>query len=108
MMSRSFMYHLECPEGMIFADEEVPALEARGWVDTPAKLRADKATERGGDQSRHLALVDAIGKLDAGNKEHFTDAGLPRVEALEAAAGIIEVTAKERNAAFAAYNEAAG
>lgn len=106
-MSRSWMFHQHTPAGRIFDDDQVPALEAEGWVDTPAKLRtmappASAPKEPGTDEERVALLVAAIGTLDPANPEHFTQRGLPRVEALEAAAGIAEVSTEERDAAWAA------
>ncbi len=37
--NRTYMYHqLKCPKGEIFTYSEVPNLERKGWVDTPAKF----------------------------------------------------------------------
>ncbi len=51
-------------------------------------------------------LVEAIGLLEPGNEEHFTKGGVPSVEALEAVAGVSEVTAAERDEAWEAYQAA--
>lgn len=58
-----------------------------------------------GDQEERIGLmVAAIDELDVNNDEDFTDSGKPRVEALEAASGISEITATERDTAWENYN----
>lgn len=107
-MGRSFMFHATAPAGRIFDDERIPALEAEGWVDTPAKLRTEApaaaapVAPESGDERASLLLA-AVATLDPDNAEHFTKGGLPRVEALEAAASIAEVTREERDDAWAAF-----
>lgn len=48
-------------------------------------------------------LVDAIGKLENGNKDHWTKSGKPEIKALEQATGI-NINAKQRDEAFAVFN----
>ena len=45
-------------------------------------------------------IVEAIAILDPDNKEHFTQGGVPSVEALEAATGISEISGAERDEAW--------
>ena len=47
-------------------------------------------------------IVDAIGKLEDGNAEHWTKGGKPEVRALEAVLNY-DITAAERDAAWDAY-----
>lgn len=39
-----FLYHKDCPNGRIFADQEVEGMLSQGWVDSPRKL-AEAQTE---------------------------------------------------------------
>jgi len=48
-------------------------------------------------------LVEAIGKLEKGNKEHWTKSNKPEVKALEKATGI-NINAKQRDQAFKLFN----
>ena len=47
-------------------------------------------------------IVAAIGQLEQGNKDHFTTNGVPQTKALSEIVGL-NVSAKDRDAAFAAY-----
>lgn len=49
-------------------------------------------------------LVEAIGKLDADNAEHFTTKGAPQLDALAEIVGQ-KVTAAQRDEAFALFSE---
>lgn len=53
-----------------------------------------------------LSLLDAIGKLDPENSEHFTCGNKPQVNALEKLTGI-SLTAKERDEAWAEFQKLA-
>ena len=55
---------------------------------------------------RQSALIAAIVELEPGNPEHFNKDGVtPAISALEAKTGLDDVTAAERDAAFAAYQK---
>lgn len=55
---------------------------------------------------RQSALIAAIAELEEGNAEHFNkDGSTPAIAALEAATGLEDVTASERDAAHAAFLE---
>ncbi|MDE2904499.1 MAG: hypothetical protein OXQ28_00275 [Acidobacteriota bacterium] len=60
------------------------------------------------EPTRHERLVAAIGELEGGNKEHWTEGGQPDVFALRKATGIKDVSADERDAAFEAWKITAG
>ena len=62
--------------------------------DRDIRARIDSEVDR---QSR---LTVAISGLEHGNSDHWTDTGKPRVDALEAATGLQDVTAAERDAAW--------
>ena len=49
---------------------------------------------------RTLQIVDALNSLDPSVDDHWTDGGLPRVAAIEAASGIVGITRKEIEAAY--------
>lgn len=50
-------------------------------------------------------IVEAIGRLNKNNPDHFTKGGVPQVKAIEAQLGGRQITAKERDAALAAMAE---
>ena len=78
------------------AGEEDPA--AKG--DDPAPGPEPGAGE---PASRHDRITVAIADLTPGQADHWTRAGKPEVAALRAATGLDDVTAAERDAAWAAY-----
>lgn len=51
-------------------------------------------------------IVEAIGKLDKENKDHWMKSGAPQVKALEAVLDNLTVSAADRDAAWANYQEA--
>ena len=55
------------------------------------------------DPTRGERLVRGVGRLNPLVPAHWTKAGMPTVEALEVAAGLQEVSAAERDAAWAAF-----
>lgn len=70
---------------------EIPAIEQKAGI----------------SDDRLSALVDAIDALEDGNEDHWTSAGKPEVAALKKATGG-DVTAAERDAAWAYYQSIAG
>ena len=84
------------------ADDEAPAATAAGDLaggagDSPAPPVGDPPASR---EDRIAAAAAAI--LHRADEEELTAAGKPRVEAVEAEAGLPDVTAAERDAALAA------
>lgn len=57
---------------------------------------------------RQERLIVAIAGLEEGNEEHWTRDKRPQVSAIEAATGLRDVSAAERDAAWAEYLKAAG
>ena len=55
---------------------------------------------------RQEKLIAAIDGLEKGNEAHWTQSGVPQVSALEAATGLADVTAAERDAAWEEYQAA--
>ena len=55
---------------------------------------------------RQEKLIAAIAGLEEGNEAHWTESGAPKVSALEAATGLADVTAAERDAAWEEYRAA--
>lgn len=51
-----------------------------------------------------LKVVDALKALDPENEEFWTDAGLPKVAAIEDASGVVGVTRKDIEAAWPGFN----
>ena len=76
------------------ADDIAAALLADGVVLEPETAAQD----------RKARIIAAIGELDPDNPEHFTKGGKPEVKALEAILGF-DITAAERDAAWAAFQE---
>lgn len=96
--------------GKVAVDKE--ALEARKAAEALAEKRRQEALEAGDARAKVAAagsdaptqaeIIDAIGELDTDNPEHWKADGVtPQVAALE---GILEkqITAADRNAAYAA------
>lgn len=67
-------------------------------VESPAPAAPKRAIDR-------AAIVAAIGQLEPGNKDHWTQAGAPDVRALEAVLGG-QISAKDRDQAWAAAQKA--
>ena len=80
--------------------------KTRGRDRRPSPLLT--STEGEAEPTRHERLVAAIGELEEGNKEHWTEGGQPDVFALRKATGIKDVSADERDAAFEAWKITAG
>lgn len=74
-------------------------------TDTDAGIDTDIDAGRpgGGEDDREAALLAAIAGLEAGNPDHWTKSGKPEVRALEAAAGLKDVSAAERDVVWDAY-----
>ncbi|MCY4548127.1 MAG: hypothetical protein OXC28_07155 [Defluviicoccus sp.] len=84
---------------------EAPAGAVREFfrrISDDQAIRAKLETEI----ERQTALIAAIDELDPDNREHFTAAGKPKTDALEEAAGLRDVTAAERDAAWEEYLKA--
>ena len=84
-------------------DKTAGPLLARGAIVEGKGHKAaepEKSIPVGGD--RMTAIKEAIGKLEAGNPDHFTEAGKgkPKVEVIEFRSGLMEVSAAERDAAW--------
>ena len=74
-----------------------------------AKSARESPARKGGKEpSREAALLAAIAGLEEGNSDHWTKSGKPEVRALEAAAGFKDISAAERDAAWAAHRERRG
>jgi len=99
MSHQAFRYSWEFPKGKKFDSDHLPT-EEEGWFDHPNKVRDPKAPPKG-PKSTLTPMMKAILALDPGNEEHFTKAGLPRVEAIEAIGGVIDVTREQRDEAWA-------
>ncbi len=65
----------------------------------------DARTADGEGDDRTAALFAAISALEPGREDHWTTSGKPEVRALNAAPGLGNVTAAERDAAWAAYQD---
>lgn len=76
------------PMDRAFLDEHHP--------DLVAEIKAEGVAE----EIREQDIMEAIEMLDAGNPEHFTDAGLPQVKAIEELLND-NISAAERDAAYA-------
>ena len=51
-----------------------------------------------------LKIIDGIKSLDPSNDDHWTDAGLPRVDMVATASGVINVTRKDIAAALPGWD----
>ena len=83
-----------------------PAGEVREFLkrlSEDPKIRAEIGFAAG----RRFRLVAAVAGLDPDNPDHFTRSGKPEVRALEAASGLTDVGAAERDAAWKDYRQAA-
>jgi len=80
--------------------ETVETFDAHGGV--LISLGFVEAIEGAGseDPDRLARIVAAIGELEEGNPDHWTNSGKPECRALEAATGLDRVSAAERNAAW--------
>ena len=75
----------------LIADGVIAALAGGGEKEQPADTDTDRQT----------AIVEAIGRLDPGSPDHYTKSGKPEIGALEELTGYTDITAAERDAAFA-------
>lgn len=83
-----------------------PADEVREFVkhlSEDPKTRAKIGVAAG----RRSQLIAAAAVLDPDNPDHFTRSGKPEIRALEAASGMTDVSAAERDAAWEDYRQAA-
>ena len=94
-------------------DIELSPEEARPLIDVGAiRARSPETTntppEGGEEQSREAALLAAIAGLEKGNPDHWIRGGAPQIAALETATGLENVSAVERDAAWAQHQAASG
>ena len=80
-----------------FTREEVGRLMAEPALIVDVLDAAPEETDRA------TRILSTIGALDKANPDHWTKDGKPQVEALEAASGIKDITAAERDAAWADF-----
>ena len=85
-------------------EHAAPLIEA-GAIKAVEGAALDKIMKRS-PQDRLAVAVRAIGKLEVGNPDHWTKDGKPQVEALEAASGIKDISAAERDEAWTDYRAA--
>ena len=99
----------ETPADMVFDVADRGEYFAVVTVDGRA-LRVPKDEAAGRDPliARAEQLLGAIEGLEEGNADHWTKSGKPDVRALEAVTGFTDLTAAERDAAWALYREQAG
>ena len=93
--------------GFLQAMEEDPDIREK-IEDAIAARAAAESTGGEAEPTRHERLVAAIGTLEDGNEDHWTKDKRPQVSALEAATGLDDVSAAERDAAFEAWKIVAG
>ena len=86
--------------GFLQAMEDDPKIREK--VETVVAARAQTAA------SRQEKLIAGIGKLEEGNKEHWTEDGRPDVFALRKASGVRDASAAERDEAFEEWKIHAG
>ena len=107
------------PDDPLLADGTIEALDADtdpgagGDPDTDPDTDTEMPAPAGGQEkeargaeSREARLLAAIGDLEADNADHWTKKGKPEIRALEALAGLHDVSAKERDAVWDAYRTA--
>ena len=83
----------------------LPKEAASALIETGAAEALDvpeppEPTDRAG------VIAAAIGALEAGNPDHWTRSGKPEVRALERLTGLSDISAAERDAAYAAHRDA--
>ena len=74
---------------------------------TDTAADASPAPAGGAEEGREAALRAAIAGLEPGRDDHWTRDGRPEVRALREASGLDDVSAAERDAAWAARREPA-
>lgn len=82
-----------------------PAGEVReffGRMSEDPEIRAKVETEI----DRQSQMIAAIAVLDPDNPDHFTKSGKPEIKALENAAGLDDISAADRDAAWDEYQKA--
>ena len=102
--------------GKVTIDEE--AVEARAMQDALDKEAEDEAIKAGTERAADAAnaadldappteaeIIEAIGKLDADNPEHWKADDAPQVTALEGVLGK-QITAADRDSAWSKVNQA--
>ena len=99
--------HTAAYDAALEALRQAPADEVRGFLDRIAadaeiRAKAESAFDRAS------AISAAIDGLEEGNEDHWTKDGRPEVKALKAATGLDDITAAERDAAWAAYQTQQG
>ena len=89
------------------AAAEIARLVAAGVIEAVAPTgdtdSGDALPEGGAGEGRVARLRAAIAGLTPGDPDHWTRDGRPEVRALRAASGLADITAGERDAAWAAY-----
>jgi len=83
-------------------DHQAPAMEARGWTRAPDDEQA--GTRRARLEAAMRAIRDEV-RSGAITGPRLTADGRPRVEEIEARAGIADVSAAERDAIWASLSE---
>ncbi len=96
-------------ETIALDDAEAAPLLAAGVVEAPPDAAPETAGEAdagdagaGADPARAERVRAAVAGLEPGREEHWTKSGKPEVAALRAATGMADVSAAERDAAWAA------
>ena len=98
----------EAGAAIALPETEAAPLIAVGVIMAEAPETTERPPEGGEGQGREAALLAAIDGLEKGNPDHWTKAGKPEVRALEAATDLGNITAAERDDAWAAYRAARG
>ena len=99
----------ETPADMVFAVADrgdyfaVVTIDGRSF--RVAKEAGEPVSERPAQDDRRARLLAAIAGFEEGNPDHWTRSGKPEVRALEAATGLKNLTAAERDAVWVAYQE---
>ncbi len=94
-------------ETAVLPAEVARALIEGGAAETP-EAPADTAELAEAPVERQAALAAAIAGLEEGNPDHWTKSGKPEVRALEAATGVGDISAAERDAVWTDHQAARG
>jgi hypothetical protein len=110
--AETMAYFLE--KGRVVVDKEALAVAQKAADDIAALLKKQTADGKTRAAAAKLAaastgpteaeIVEAIGKLDKGNSEHWTNGGSPQVAAIEGILGK-QISAADRDAAWATMPE---